>query len=139
MIDQSPATAADPQEPTTPVVRSAADYEQEIGDLRASYEVRLINAHLRTEAVRAGMLDLDGLKLADLSDIRLGPDDTLTGVDQVMEMLRRSKPWLFNVTKSSSSAAAAPPSQPARQKSALEMTDQEYAAARAALVSRKLF
>ena len=105
---------------------------EEITKLRDEFQSRLVVANLRTEAVRAGMVDLDGLKLIDVSAVRLGTDDKIIGGRKLMDDLRRDKPWLFGVT-SSSSAAAAPASQPVRQKTALEKTDQEYAAARAAV------
>jgi hypothetical protein len=108
----------------------------EITKLRTDFQSRLIAANLRTEAVRAGMIDLDGLKLLDLAEVQLGPDDSIVGSRQLMDDLRRHKPWLFGAT-SSSSGAVAPVSQPVRQKSALEMTDEEYAAARAALTKRR--
>jgi hypothetical protein len=104
----------------------------EVTKLRGEYQSRLVLANLRTEAVRAGMVDLDGLKLIDLSAVRLGDDDRVVGARKLMDDLRRNKPWLFGAA-SSSSAAIAPASQPVRQKTALEMTDEEYAAARAAV------
>jgi hypothetical protein len=82
------------------------------------------------------MIDLDGLKLIDHSAIRLDDDDKIVGGRRLMENLRRSKPWLF-VTASSSSAAMAPVSQPVRPKMALEMSDEEYAAARNAVTKYK--
>jgi hypothetical protein len=110
-----------------------ADEESaEIVKLRGEFQSRLVVANLRTEAVRAGMIDLDGLRLIDLSAVRLGDDDRVIGGRKLMEDLRRTKPWLFGVA-SSSSAAVAPASQPVRQKTALEMTDEEYTAARAAV------
>ncbi len=48
---------------------------EEIAKLRGEFQSRLVVANLRTEAVRAGMVDLDGLKLIDLSAVRLGNDD----------------------------------------------------------------
>jgi hypothetical protein len=113
------------------------DHASRLNQLKSEYEARLILAHLRTEAVRAGMVDLDGLKLADLSMVRLEADEKLVGAKELMETLRRNKPWLFGSLTSSSSPAVAPPSQPPRLKSALEMTDEEYSAARAVLVSRR--
>jgi hypothetical protein len=104
----------------------------EIAKLRGEFHARLIAANLRTEAVRAGMIDLDGLKMVDLSSVRLGTEDRIIGGRKLMDDLRRTKPWLFGET-SSSSAAVAPVSQPVRTKTALEMTDDEYAAARAAV------
>ena len=118
------------------VAKSSEDYDAEILQLRTDYESRLIAAHLRTEAVRAGMIDLDGLRLIDSSDVKLGPDDKLIGSRELMERLRRSKPWLFGST-SSSSTAAVPASKPVRQKTALDMTDEEYAFARASLTRRR--
>jgi hypothetical protein len=105
---------------------------EEIVKLREEFQSRLVVANLRTEAVRAGMIDLDGLRLIDLSAVRLGNDDKVIGGRKLMDDLRRTKPWLFGVA-SSSSAAIAPASQPVRQKTALEMTDEEYTAARAAV------
>ena len=105
---------------------------EEIIKLRGEFQSRLVVANLRTEAVRAGMVDLDGLRLIDISAVRLGSDDKVIGGRKLIDDLRRTKPWLFGVA-SSSSAAVAPASQPVRQKTALEMTDEEYAAARTAV------
>ena len=118
------------------VVKIPEDYDIEIERLRATYESRLVAAHLRTEAVRAGMIDLDGLKLVDASNVKLGPDDKLIGSRELMEGLRRTKPWLFGST-SSSSIAAAPALKPVHQKTALDMTAEEYASARASLTKRR--
>lgn len=109
-----------------------ATESEDITKLRDEFQSRLVVANLRTEAVRAGMIDLDGLRLIDISTVRLGNDDKIIGGRKLMDDLRRTKPWLFGVA-SSSSAAIAPTSQPARQKTALEMTDEEYAAARTAV------
>jgi hypothetical protein len=110
--------------------------DDQIAKLRAGYESRLVAANLRTEAVRAGMIDLDGLKLLDLSSVTLDANDKIVDGRKIMDSLRREKPWLFGAT-SSSSVAVAPASQPVRQKTALEMTDEEYAAARAALTRHR--
>jgi hypothetical protein len=105
---------------------------EEIVKLRVDFQSRLITASLRTEAVRAGMIDLDGLKLLDLSQVRLDNDDKVIGGRKIMAELRRNKPWLFGV-ESTSSAAIAPASHPVRQKTAMDMTDAEYTAARTAI------
>lgn len=110
--------------------------DDQFAKLRAEYELRLVAANLRTEAVKAGMIDLDGLKLVDLSSVTLDANDKVVDGRKIMDGLRREKPWLFGAT-SSSSAALAPASQPVRQKTALEMSDEEYAAARAALTRHR--
>jgi hypothetical protein len=119
-------------QPTSDLGDEPDQESEEIVKLRGEYQSRLVVANLRTEAVRAGMVDLDGLRLIDTSSVRLGNDDKIIGGRKLMDDLRRTKPWLFGVA-SSSSAAIAPASQPVRQKTALEMTDEEYAAARTAV------
>ncbi len=109
-----------------------AEPEDQLAKLKGSYEARLVVAHLRTEAVRAGMIDLDGLKLIDLSSVKLGSNDEIVGGHRLMEELRRNKPWLFSQL-SSSSAAPVPTSLPVRPKTAMEMSEEEYLAARAAV------
>ena len=113
----------------------ATNVSDELTRLRGDFHSRLVTANLRTEAVRAGMVDLDGLKLIDLSSARLGDDDNVIGAREIMADLRRNKPWLFPGV-SSSSPALPPPSQPVRRKTALEMSDEEYIAARAAVTKR---
>ena len=117
---------------------SQADVPPEhIIKLQRDFEARLVAANLRTEAVRAGMVDLDGLKLIDPSALKLDGDDKVVGGRKLMDDLRRSKPWLFG-SPSSSSPATAPNSQPVKQKLAMEMTDQEYLAARLAITKYRL-
>src|ERR1700760_3945069 len=108
----------------------------DISEVRADFERRLLAASLRTEAVRAGMIDLDGLKLLDLNGIHLGDNDAVLEGHKIMADLRRAKPWLFG-SGSTSSTAFAPASQPARQRTAMDMTDEEYAAARTAVTRHR--
>jgi hypothetical protein len=110
---------------------------EEIARLRTDFQSRLIAANLRTEAVRAGMIDLDGLKLIDLSGVRLDDNDKIVDGRKVMADLRRDKPWLFG-TASTSSPADPPSSQPVQQRAAMDMTDEEYAVARAAVTKYRL-
>ena len=112
-----------------------AAISDEVTRLRGDFQSRLVAANLRTEAIRAGMVDLDGLKLIDLSSVRLGDDDQIIGARKIMDDLRKNKPWLFPGL-SSSTPALAPASQPVRQKTALEMSDDEYIAARAIITKR---
>ncbi len=110
--------------------------EQLLGDVRKEAELRLLRAELKTEAIRAGMIDLDGLKLLDQSALKLSPSGDVDGIAPIMAQLKRDKPWLF-ASSSSSSPVTPPPAQPPRQKRATEMTDAEYRAARAELLKRR--
>lgn len=111
----------------------AEGLEQRIADLQKDSDARVIRAELKAEAVRAGMIDLDGLKLVDAASLRLNEKGDVEGATQLMTQLKRAKPWLFG-TASTSSAAVAPTAQPPRQKRATEMTDEEYREARAAVL-----
>ena len=96
---------------------------------------RLILAELRTEALRAGMIDTDGIRLLDLSNLRLAPDATLPDAPALIALLRAAKPWLF--TRSTSSLAAPPSSAPPAPRRATEMTDHEWRQARADLLRQR--
>ena len=66
---------------------------------------RVVRAELKAEAVRAGIVDLDGLKLLDLKNVQLTSEGELANAAELMAQLRRAKPWLFGGTSSSSRAA----------------------------------
>lgn len=100
----------------------------------AALRGRLLQAELRTAAVRAGMVDLDGIRLLDLAGVDVDADGAPVDAPGVMAGLRASKPWLFAV--STSSGAVAPRAAPGAARSAMEMGDEEWRAARAALLRR---
>ena len=82
------------------------------------------------------MIDLDGLKLLELGNVELTPEGELVNAAELVAQLRRAKPWLFSGT-SSSSPSNQPPAHPLRPKLATEMTDEEYHAARIALLKHQ--
>ena len=96
---------------------------------------RLLQAELRTEAVRAGMVDLDGVKLIDASALKVDAAGGLVDGSAVMVALKVEKPWLFGGGRaSSSSGAVAPRAAAPAVKTAMEMSVEEWRAARAALL-----
>jgi len=113
-----------------------AELEKKITELESTSRARLVRAELKVEAIRAGMVDLDGLKLIDLAAVKLGEDGEVEGAATLMRTLRANKPWLFGAA-SSSSAAAVPPSQAPEAKSAKAMSHEEWQAARGLLLKRK--
>jgi hypothetical protein len=111
---------------TDPVIELRARCEQlerELVQVKQKAESGIVKAHLQAEATRAGMIDLDGLKLLDISHVTVTADGEC----------RKEKPWLFG-KPSTSAAGGAPPSRPPRQKLATEMTDAEYQTAREAIL-----
>ena len=89
---------------------------------------RIIRAELKAAALKAGMIDLDGLKLADLSKVTLNADGEIEGADALMEEMKKAKAYLFTNGSSTSSTHQTPPKKDPEQKHATKMTDEEYAA-----------
>ncbi len=99
---------------------------------------RVKHAELKTEAVRAGIVDLDGLKLLDATQAEFTPEGQLVNAGRLIAQLKHDKPWLFGMT-SSSSAVSLPPAQlPMERKLVIDMTEQEYKEARAKIIKQKL-
>jgi len=115
-----------------PVEPSPAEVAQ-VAALRA----KLLQAELRTAAARAGMIDLDGVKLVDAAELRVNDAGELVEGGEVMARLKEQKPWLFGRPSSSSSAAVAPRATPPKPKTAMEMTVEEWRVARAELLRRR--
>jgi hypothetical protein len=114
----------------------AAALQRRLAELETQSRERLIRAELKAEAVRAGMVDLDGLKLVDAGGLTVDDAGDVQGAAALMHSLRRAKPWLFTGA-SASSTATPPPAQPPRARRATDMTAEEWHAARADLLRRR--
>lgn len=128
--------ASSPEAIVVELRQRAEALEAQLAAVQRDTTNRIVQAELRAEAMRAGIVDMDGLKLADISPARLNDRGEVEGAGQVIAQLRRNKPWLF-AGVSSSSAASAPPVQAPRQKRATEMDDSEWRAARSELLRRR--
>ncbi len=114
----------------------AQNAETALERLQQEAQNRLILAELKAEAIRAGMVDLDGLKLLDTSDVKLNDNGEVEGGTALLAGLKRAKPWLFGGM--SSSAAANPPRpEPPRTRHANELSHEEWLQARATLIRRR--
>lgn len=102
----------------------------------AALRAKLVQAELRTAAARAGMIDLDGIKLVDSSGLSVNDAGELSEAPEIMARLRQAKPWLFG-RGSSSSPALAPRATPPKPKTAMEMSVEEWRVARAELLRRR--
>ena len=132
----------DPHTPTTAnntldELRTRAEaLERQLTEVQLRTEAQLVRAELKAEAIRAGMVDLDGLKLIDPSEVKLDAHGEVEGALALMARFKKAKPWLFTVA-SLSSTAMPPPAQALRQKLATEMTDAEYRIARQIVVKSR--
>ena len=88
----------------------------------------VIRAKLEAHAVKAGIVDLDGLQLADLSAVTLDDAGRLQGGEAALAALKESKPWLFGATGTTSTPVAAPKGAETKPKSAKDMGPQEWEA-----------
>jgi len=111
--------------------------EAALASVQAQAREKLIRAELKAEAIRAGMIDLDGLKLLDLTQISVDQNGDVVDPTGIFSRLRRTKPWLFGGGASSSAAAHAPKPEPPRPRQASELSHEEWRAARAALIKRR--
>jgi hypothetical protein len=110
--------------------------QAQLKETQQSAKARLIQAELKAEAVRAGMVDLDGLKLIEPGGVSIDEHGQVLGAPAVMTRLRRDKPWLFQPANSSS-AAQAPPPVTTKSRMATDMTLEEWRTARAELIRRR--
>ncbi len=114
----------------------AAALQRRLAELEAQSRERLIRAELKAEAVRAGMVDLDGLKLVNPGVLTVDEAGEVQGAAALMQSMRRAKPWLFAGVNASSTATP-PRAEPPRARAATEMTTEEWLAARAELLRRR--
>lgn len=103
----------------------------------AALRAKLLQAELRTAAARAGMIDLDGVKLVDSALLRVNEAGELVEGSEVMTRLKEQKPWLFGRPSNTSASAVAPRATPPKAKTAMEMSVEEWRVARAELLRRR--
>lgn len=94
---------------------------------------RIVEAELKTYAIRAGIIDLDCLKLLDAAALQLDESGNLPDLSAALEALRRDKPWAFSKSNSSHPNPP-PPSEPAKTRLARDMSYQEWQKARDRLI-----
>jgi hypothetical protein len=100
----------------------------------ADADKRVLLAELKGEALKAGLVDLDQLKLLDVASVKL-VDGKLDGAEALFNGLKESKPYLFGEVSNSSTPNPTPPKTTTEGKPAKDMTAEEYAAAKAAILS----
>lgn len=117
-------------------LRAHADsLEQKLRELTEKHRAQILHAELRAEAIKAGMVDLDGLKLVQPDGLTVDEHGGVTGADVVIENLRGRKPWLFG-DRHSSSTGTPPKALAQERKLATQMSYDEWRRARADLLKK---
>lgn len=111
--------------------------EAALDRLQAEAAEKLMRAELKAEAVKAGMIDLDGLKLIDAGELQVNEAGEVPDAGALLARLKRAKPWLFGAGASTSAAVHPPRPEPPRMRHANELSHEEWQQARAALLRRR--
>jgi len=101
---------------------------QRIDELQKTNNERLIRAELKAQAALAGMIDMDGLKLADLSKVTLDDNGDVQGAPELIKALKETKPYLFKEVVSTSANPDMPKPGAQEAKKAKDMSEAEYKA-----------
>jgi hypothetical protein len=131
-------TETAPSEPLEEVLQlrqQNAELQRTLDEAKQQMASKLAFAELKAEAIRAGIVDLDALRLLDLSAVKVDEANGVHGAAEAIGTFKSRKPYLFPTT-SSSPPTRAPQAQPVAQKLATEMTDEEYRTARAILLKQ---
>lgn len=96
----------------------------------SSYERKLIESELKTQAVLAGIKDVDLIKLIDISDVKLSEDGVVNSelLTQAVSQLKETKPFLFGDERKASTSTNATfgVKKESPGFSALNLSDEEY-------------
>jgi hypothetical protein len=66
-----------------------------VRDMNETERAEALAAALKGAAQKARMIDLDWLKLVDMSKVTLEDDGSVKGADELMAALKEAKPYLF--------------------------------------------
>jgi hypothetical protein len=79
----------------TACAAAVRDRDEAIAAAREDARGRVLQAELKTHAIQSGIVDLDGLKLADTNGLSFDEAGDVQGVEDVIASLRARKPYLF--------------------------------------------
>ncbi|HUW82312.1 MAG TPA: hypothetical protein VMZ31_05865 [Phycisphaerae bacterium] len=92
--------------------KAEADAAAKITEANQVASQRILMSEMKAHALAAGMVDLDGLKLADLSTVKLNDKGEVEGAEALFKALKEAKPYLFKEVKSTSSTGEPPKPKP---------------------------
>lgn len=89
--------------------KAKTEADDRVAQAVSAADQRIIRAELKAEAIKSGMVDLDGLKLADLSAVKLDENGEVTGAVELMAALKEAKPYLFTPPADTTTTTKKPP------------------------------
>ena len=90
-------------------VKATADAEALIATSKLAADEKLLRAELKAIALKAGIVDLDGLKLADVSKLKLNEQGELEKGEEFITELKAAKPYLFGTVGATTSTTKGKP------------------------------
>ena len=114
-------------------VQTADESTQMLQRQLVQAQERLVQAELKSHAIRAGIIDVDCLKLLDTSALTMDDDGNIPDAAGALSRLKRDKPWLFALPNSSHPSPPPAP-EPPKTKTAKDMTHKEWRTAREKLI-----
>lgn len=117
---------AEAAEAAAKAAKESAD--KAVQEAKTNADQRVIRAELKAIAVAHGMIDMDGLKLADMTKVTLDEHGEVVGAEDMMKALKESKPYLFKAGTTSNPQGTPPKKDDTKTKTAADMTDAEWKA-----------
>jgi len=100
--DEALATAKKANDDLSAALRKAeTDVKTAQQEAAKASERATVDLAIKSAATKAGLQDLDQLKLLDLTGITVKPDGSVDGIDKVLVDLKTKKPFLFGVANTS--------------------------------------
>ena len=113
------------QEALEAAQKAQAAAEAKMAEAQAQANARIVRAEMKALAIKAGIIDIDALALADLSGVKLNDKSEVEGAEGAIDALRKSKPYLFAQTTASTQE---PPKAQTKQTTARDLSDAEFRA-----------
>lgn len=116
--------------------KAAKDAEGKVTAAEKAASDRILQSELKAHALKAGLVDLDALKLADLSKVKLNDKGEVEGAEALFTSLKEAKPYLFGKPGNTSTPNDPPPANNSGTFNAKQITDpKQYEAAKASFLA----
>lgn len=116
---------------------AATEAEARVTTATQAANDRILRAELKAAALKAGMIDLDGLKLADLTTVKLNEAGEVEGADALMTTMKETKPYLFQSSSTTTQTQTPPAKKEADPVDARKMDKAQLAALERELTGKK--